>query len=480
VSPEVDATTAGPLETDADTVAVGLFAGKGIAHDVGDGALGALVDAGEARPTPGVVAVTHAAGKRWIVAGLGPRDDWTPERAREVAAAVDRRARELGARHLCWEAPHHSSDAVVGALVEGTLLHAYAFDTYKTAAAEDRAGLQRLTVSAHDDVAGPVGRAAVITAAQNRARDLQNTPANDCTPLALAARARELSGVEVEVLEGDEIAAAGMGAFASVARGSAVPPCLIAVSYAGADASDETLAFVGKGVTFDTGGYAIKTRKSMPGEKFDMSGGAAVLEAVGAIAELGLPIRLLGVVGACENMISDRATRPGDIVRALDGTTIEVDNTDAEGRLILADCLTWAIDRGADRLVDIATLTGGVVTALGSAYAGLMSSDDAWAEEVLAAARDAGEDAWRLPLHRIYTEAMRGRYADLRNSTLDGKAHAVTAAAFLERFADGRPWVHLDIAGVADNLGRPYARRGGSGWGVRTLVTLAERVAAGA
>jgi leucyl aminopeptidase len=211
---------------------------------------------------------------------------------------------------------------------------------------------------------------------------------------------------------------------------------------------------------------------------FDWGGGGGVRGGGGGVAADGLPVRLLGVVGACENLISGSAVRPGDIVTALDGTTIQVDNTDAEGRLVLADCLAWAVDRGAARLVDIATLTGGVVTALGSAYAGLMASDDAWAEEVLAAARDAGEDAWRLPLHRIYREAMRGRYADLRNSTLDSKGHAVTAAAFLERFAGGLPWVHLDIAGVADDLGRPYARRGGTGWGVRTLVTLAERVAA--
>jgi leucyl aminopeptidase len=473
----VDATTDGPLEVAADTVAVGLYAGKGIAHDIGDGALGALVAAGEARPAPGALAVTHAEGRRWIVAGLGPRDEWAPERAREVAAAVHARARELGARHLCWEAPHRSDDATVAALVQGTLLHAYAFDAYKRPPAEPRPALERLTVSAHHDVAAVVARAGVVTRAQNRARDLANAPANDLTPRALAARARELPGVQVEVLEGDAVAGAGLGAFAAVARGAAEPPCLIALRYEPPGADGELLALVGKGVTFDSGGYSIKTRKSLPTEKFDMSGGAAVLEAVGAVAELELPVRLLGVVGACENLVSSTAVRPGDIVRALDGTTIEVDNTDAEGRLVLADCLAWAVARGADRLLDVATLTGGVVTALGSAYAGLMSPDDAWAAEVTAAAAAAGEPVWRLPLHPIYLEAMRGRYADLRNSTLDSKAHALTAAAFLERFAGGKPWAHLDIAGVASDAGRPYAPKGGTGFGVRLLVEVAERAA---
>ncbi|HEY2638015.1 MAG TPA: leucyl aminopeptidase, partial [Solirubrobacteraceae bacterium] len=472
---EVGATTAGPLETDADTVVVGLYEGKGIAHDVGDGVLGALVEAGEARPKPAALAVTHFEGRRFIVVGLGPRGDaWTPDRAREVAAAVHGRAKELGARHVCWEAPHHSPDPAVAALVSGTLLHAYAYDRYKHRGEGERGALQRLTVSAHHDVGDVVERAVIVARAQNRARDLQNAPPNECTPRALARRARELGpGLDVEVLEGDEIAGAGMGAFAAVAQGSAEPPCLIAVRHEPAGATGDLLALVGKGVTFDSGGYSIKTRKSLPGEKFDMSGAAAVLEAVGAIAELGLPVRVLGVVGTCENLVSGTAVRPGDIVRALDGTTIEVDNTDAEGRLVLADCLAWALGQGAERLVDIATLTGGVVTALGDAYAGLMGTDEAWVAEVQAAAEAADEPAWRLPLHRRYHDVMKGRYADLRNSTLESKAHAVTAAAFLSRFVAGRPWAHLDIAGVASDTGRPWARHGGTGWGVRTLVELA-------
>jgi leucyl aminopeptidase len=475
---EVQATTAGALDVRADTVAVGLFAGKGVAHDVADGTLGALVEAGEARAAPASLAVTHAEGRRFILVGLGPREEWEPERAREAAAAVHGRARELGTRHLCWESPHHSDDATVGALVEGTLLHAHPVARWRSQTPAE--GLERLTVSAHHDVAAAVARAAVVARAQNRARDLQNTPPNLLPPRALAERARTLPHVTTQVLAGDEIAAGGLGAFAAVARGSAEPPCLAAVRYEPASAAGPLLGLVGKGLTFDSGGYSLKTRTAMPEEKFDMSGAAAVLEAIAAVAELGIPARILGVVGAAENLVSGTAVRPGDVVRALDGTTIEVNNTDAEGRLVLADCLAWAVRQGAERLVDIATLTGGVVTALGSAYAGLVASDDAWAAEVQAAAATSGEEVWRLPRHRAYREAIRGRYADLVNSTLDRKAHALTAAALLERFAAGRPWAHLDIAGVAHDTKRPYAPRGGSGWGVRLLVALAERTAAAA
>ncbi len=185
---------------------------------------------------------------------------------------------------------------------------------------------------------------------------------------------------------------------------------------------------------------------------------------------------MLAVVGATENLVSGSATRPGDIVRSLEGLTIEVDNTDAEGRLVLADCLTWARRRGVERIVDIATLTGGIVTALGSVHAGLMANDDGWAAEVEAAAAAAGELVWRMPLHQRYAKAMEGRYADLRNAAVKrGEASPLTAAAFLSRFTDGVPWAHLDIAGTAWDAGLPYLGSGGSGWGVRTLVAVAER-----
>jgi leucyl aminopeptidase len=207
--------------------------------------------------------------------------------------------------------------------------------------------------------------------------------------------------------------------------------------------------------------------------KFDMSGGAAVLEAVGAIAALGLPVRVTGVVGATENLPDGRAMKPGDIVRAKSGVSIEINNTDAEGRLVLADCLTHAIDLGAERLVDLATLTGAMVVALGRTYAGLLASDDEWAGAVQAAGERAGEISWRLPLHAEYDEMIKGRYADIVNSTADRGAGGITAAQFLKRFVGDVPWAHLDIAGTAYDNKKPYTPNGGAGFGVRTLIELA-------
>jgi leucyl aminopeptidase len=237
------------------------------------------------------------------------------------------------------------------------------------------------------------------------------------------------------------------------------------------------LGLVGKAVTFDSGGISIKPGAKMAEMKFDMSGGAAVLEAVGAIARLRLPLRVVAVIGATENMPSGRSVKPGDIVRAKSGLTIEVDNTDAEGRLVLADCLTHAVEQGAERLVDVATLTGGVIVALGSTFAGVLGTDDALVDELIAAGEATGERLWRLPLDDEYAEAVKGRYADLTNAPEDRKAQPTMGAEFLRRFAGDVPWAHLDIAGVAWDRGRPYASKAGSAFGVRLLVELAHAMA---
>jgi leucyl aminopeptidase len=466
----VTATTQSPPETDADTIAVGVFEDEGVAHDHG-GALQALVDSGEARRAPRKLALTRADGKRYVLVGLGRRDAFDPEAARVAAATVTVRARELGARTLCWEVPHHVSDAHAGALVEGTLMAAYAYRPYKSK--REDGDLQALVLSSHHDVTEAAGRAATVTEFVNVARDLQNAPANELTPTVLADHAATLGGVSVETLDRAGLEAAGMNAFAAVARGSYEDPRLIAVRYDPPDVAGPLLGFVGKAVTFDSGGISIKPAAKMHEMKFDMCGGAAVIEAVGAIAALRLPVRVVGVVGATENLPSGRSMKPGDIVRARNGTTIEINNTDAEGRLVLADCLTHAIDLGAERLVDLATLTGGVVTALGDAYAGLFANDDGWAAKVTAAGALTGERLWRLPLDPEYARMIEGRYADIVNSTEARKATAITAAEFLHRFAGDVPWAHLDIAGTAYDAGRPYAAKGGAGWGVRLLVELA-------
>ena len=464
----MSSTTQAPPDTGADTIAVGVFEGEPIAHDV-DGALQALVDSGEARTALRKLAVVHADGNRYILAGLGKREEFDAERARLAAAAVAGRARELSTRRLCWEVPHHVD---APGFVEGTVLAAYEYSAFKSET-DDGPQLDELIVSAHHDTSSEVERAAAVAEAANAARDLQNAPANEMTPSALAERARALPGLEVEVWGRAEIEAAGMGAFAAVAQGTHEEPQLITLRYEPPDVAGPLLGLVGKGVTFDSGGISIKPGQKMSEMKFDMSGAAAVLEATGAIARLGLPARVVTVIGATENLPSGHAVKPGDILRAKTGTTIEVINTDAEGRLVLADCLAHAIDQGAERLVDLATLTGAIVTTFGNTYAGLFGSDDEWCAQVEAAGERSGELVWRLPLHAEYADLIKSRYADLANAVEARKAGSITAAQFLRRFTGDVPWAHVDIAGTAYENGKPYTPKGGAGFGVRLLVELA-------
>ncbi|HVF77997.1 MAG TPA: leucyl aminopeptidase [Solirubrobacteraceae bacterium] len=478
----VESSTALPQDVDADTVVIGILEGEQVHHDV-DGVLNGLVTAGEAKAEHRHLAVTHAAGKRWVLVGLGTRDELDGERVRIAAAAALGRARELGARRLCWEVPHKVGPQIATAIVEGTLLCAYRFDRYKSSLPDESAGLQALVVSAHDDLTDVVGEAEIVARAVNAARNLQNTPANEMAPRHLADAARvlgELGGVTVEVEGREGIDRLGMGSFACVARGSHEEPALITLRYDGVGEgghSGPVLGLVGKAVTFDTGGISIKNANKMFEMKFDMSGGAAVLGAIEAIAELKLPVRIVAVVGATENMPSGHAVKPGDVVTAANGTTIEVINTDAEGRLVLADCLTHAVNQGAERLVDIATLTGAIISALGNTHAGLFSGDDDWAAQVAAAGTATGETVWRLPLHADYAKALDSETADLMNVNETRKAGSSVAAQFLHRFTADVPWAHLDIAGTAWGAGKPYAPKGGSGWGVRLFVELARSMA---
>ncbi len=470
----VTATTDAPLDTDADTIIVGVCDGEGIAHDLPGGELGALLANGEARTSLKSLAVTHAGERRWIIVGLGPRERLDGEVARVAAAAAHGRARELSARAVCWEVPHHVDDAVVAGLVEGTMLHAYEFTQFRSS--ERRPGMERLIVSAHHDIARAVGRAAIVTTAQNRARDLGNLPPNELTPAALGAyaveRAQSIDGMSASVLPVDP----AMGAFAAVAQGSSLEPQLIRVSYDGGG-EGPLLGLIGKGITFDSGGLTVQSPQMIYKEKFDMGGGGAVIEAIAALAELRSPVRVLGVVGATENVIDARAVRPGDIVRALDGTTIEINNPDAEGRLVLADCITYALREGCGRIVDIATLTGAIVSALGRAHAALFSNDEQLGAELAAAAARCGELVWPMPLHPQYAEQTKGRYADLTNRPEPREGLASAAAEFLRHFAGEVPWAHLDIAGMAYDARSDYfTGKGATGFGVRLLTEFASAV----
>jgi leucyl aminopeptidase len=483
---QVSSTTEPGSATDADTVVVGVFDGGETGLQAPPPEVAELLSSGEARRSFKALGLTHAAGKRRLVVGLGKRSDFTAERARVAAAIARDRSRELSAKALCWELPGDGDPQVAAALVEGTILADYRFERHKSAPGGEPdtqpKSLEHLIVSSPTDLTDIVAQAALVARAVNAARDLQNRPGNDLTPTALGEYAQtladEIDGLSVEVEGREGIVGRGMGAFASVAQGSDEQPALITLRYEHPQATGPVLGFVGKAVTFDSGGISLKPGAKMAEMKFDMSGGAAVVEAVAAIARLGLAVKLIAVVGATENLPSGHSIKPGDIVTAQNGKTIEVNNTDAEGRLVLADCLCHAVSLGAERLVDLATLTGAVIVALGSTYAGLMSNDEQLAEHVTAAGEHTGEIVWRLPLHPEYDELVAGKYGDLDNAPEARKAGTIMGASFLQNFVGETPWVHLDIAGSAWDLGRAYVGKGASGYGVRLLVELARSYSA--
>jgi leucyl aminopeptidase len=478
-----------PQDTRADTLCVGLFEGDGVPAELDaaiGGDLGRLIGAGEAKGSFKKAAIAHPEGAitaaRVVSVGLGKRAEFDPERARIAAAVGFSRAKEAGARSLAWAVPEGTDQsAIAAALAEGTILAAYRFDRYKTSSDGSDDSLDEvseLELVSSQDVGEVVAQAAVIAEAQNAARDLQNLPSNELTPTRLGEhaleRASEIDGLEAEALGPDKIGELRMGGLAAVAQGSDQEPRLIVMRYDGTKGAGELLGLVGKAITFDTGGISIKPAGKMHEMKFDMSGGAAVIEATAAMARLRLPVRLLSVVPASENMPSGHSVKPGDIITISNGKTVEVNNTDAEGRLVLADGLAYAVAGGAQRVVDIATLTGAIIVALGSSYAGLFSNDDALADAILRAGERTGEASWRLPLHPDYKELTRGKVADLVNAAEQRKASSAYAASFLEEFVDGTPWAHLDIAGTAwDRDNRDYVGKGASGWGVRLLVELA-------
>ncbi|WP_210494095.1 M17 family metallopeptidase [Patulibacter sp. SYSU D01012] len=471
-----------------DAVVVGLTnAGLAGAPDGAPAALDRLVTSREARPALGALAHTHAEdGTRWIVVGLGADGPRGHEDRRAAAGAAVRRARDLRAGSVRIVADD-AAPAAVAAVAEAAVLAAHAHAKVGAAPDPDE-GLARIEVAAPggaapDDAAGAaLAEAVVVARAANEARRLQQLPANLMTPRAFAAEAvalgRELDDLDVHVEVGlAALERRGLGLFAAVARGSEEPPALVTLRYEPDGASGPLLGMVGKAVTHDTGGYSLKTPAGMTTMKLDMSGGAAVLQAIATVARLRLPVRVLAVIGATENLVSGRAMKPGDVFTAGNGTTVEVTNTDAEGRLVLADAAHVALGMGAERLVDLATLTGGVVTALGTSHGGLMGRDDAWLDAVRAAGEATGERVWPLPLEDEHRELMKSPAADLVNSGGRG-AHAIQGAAFLERFTGDVPWAHLDMAALPADLPRKYLGKGPSGWGVRLLVAVARGLAA--
>jgi leucyl aminopeptidase len=438
-----------------------------------------LKSSGEFTGKPGEMAVQYRpqglAAKRLVACGGGKRDKFDASGLRRAVGSAVRTLKQKGVKNLAW----WLGVGEVEAAVEGALLADFEPDRYKPST--DAKHLETFTVAMAEISAGAeqgLERGRILADAQNFARELVNEPGNRLTPLVLADRARAMAaeaGLECEVLDQDRMKQLGMGALLGVAQGSAEPPALIVLRYKpqGAPKSPDHLALIGKGVTFDSGGISIKPAEGMEKMKYDMAGGAAVLGAMRAISRLKPAIPVTALVPAVENMVSGRAQRPGDIVTSLSGKTIEVLNTDAEGRLILIDAITYAQRLGCTHLVDAATLTGAIVIALGHVNVGAFTNNEALMARVSAAARAEGEKLWPMPLDEDYKDLLKSAFADLAN--IGGRwGGAVSAAWFLREFAGDTPWVHLDIAGTAWlEEAKPFMAKGPSGVCVRTFARLA-------
>src|SRR5213082_62182 len=421
--------------------------------------------------------------KRVLLVGGGKEKKFSPNDLRKIAGAAARHLKSRNIRNVAIALPgpvHFHADNAVRASVIGTLIGDFDPDTYKSDRKDQR--LESLTVVAPEGSDEKLLRAAldegrIIGESQNFTRELVNEPSNRLTPSILADRARKMAtetGLQCEVLGPDEIKALKMGAFWGVAQGSEEPPALIVLKYAPAGpAAEPVLGLVGKAITFDTGGISIKPADGMEKMKYDMAGGATMIGAMRAIALLKPKVKVIGIVCATENMPSGKAQKPGDIQTAMSGKTIEIINTDAEGRLVLADGLCYARQLGCTHLIDAATLTGAVVVALGYYNAGVFASNDDFYNRFKTAIDKAGEKMWRLPLGEEYLDAMRSQIADLQNT--GGRwGGASTAAAFLKEFAEDTPWIHLDIAGTAwMEDAKPWIAKGPSGIAVRSLVEFA-------
>ncbi|MBA3365974.1 MAG: leucyl aminopeptidase [Actinobacteria bacterium] len=497
---QVAVEVARPEAAEADVVAVPVvdppspLAGQAAELDRRlDGQLSRLVDEGEIRGRLDHVAVVHVnadglPARRVALAGVGPREAIDADTLRTAAGAVARATRDFG-RTVAWMLDDDLALPLpeqTRAVVEGTMLGGYDPGLWKTDGSDRRPSRRLVLWSDGDfDLARPAERARRVADWTNRARDLSNMPPNELTPERLAARASEIGEqfhtLTVEALGPDEMRELGMGSLGAVAQGSHNPPRLIVMRYeAPSPARDNlVLGLVGKAVTFDTGGISLKPALYMEDMKGDMSGGGAVVEAMGALADVECPINAIAVVGATENMPGGGAYRPGDILTAMNGKTIEVINTDAEGRLVLADALWYARQQGATHLLDLATLTGAMELALGDLYSGLFANDDEWGEQIVAAGEASGDHVWRFPLHPRYRRYIDSHFADMKNSSILRQGSPVLAAEFLREFTGEGPWAHLDIAGPAFfrySRGDYLTQRGGTGFGVRLIVELADRL----
>ncbi len=490
---EIKAVVGDITEIQADALVVNLFeevkqpGGATAAVDKAlDGAVSQLIDQGEIKGKLGEVTLIHTLGKlpaRIVAtAGLGKKEEFNLDKVRRVTGDFSRLLRKSNCHSVATILhgagtgsiePQDSAEAIT----EGSLLGLYNFTRYKKPEYEEIAEMLVISDSSQlTAVSRGIGNGKIMAEATVIARDMVNEPANQMTPARMAEIAEETANkydLEFKVLDSRDMEAMGMGALLGVASGSSQPPKLITLGYKGNPDSRNTAGFLGKGVTFDSGGISIKPSEGMGEMKDDMAGGAAVMAALAAIAHLKCKINITAIIPAVENLPSGNALKPGDILKAMNGKTIEIISTDAEGRLILADALSYAVKQSLSPLVDLATLTGACRVALGTGYSGLFSNNQRLANEIVKAANKTGEKMWQMPLPEEYKEQNKSLIADIKN-TGNRYGGAITAALFLAEFIDDVPWAHIDIAGTASsNKESGYTVKGATGVGVRTLTELA-------
>jgi len=475
MTPTITLAAAAP---DADVVGVPVFTGLETSASGADLDVEHLRTRGFEAKVGETVTLPGGDGTTVVAVGVGSRDAVDAEVIRRASASLARAAskRTSLVSHLLEAVVDGDRAGAAQAAVEGTALATYRFTRFKSD--PKPASLSSVTIVGRGGkrLATAAERGVAVAEAVALARDLVNTPPGDLPPAALAKAAvdvGERTGLTVEVIDEKQARKLGLGGISGVGQGSDNPPRLVKLSYVPAKPARHTLALVGKGITFDSGGLSIKTADGMMTMKNDMGGAAAVLAAMSVLPALAPAIRVHGYLCAAENMPSGKAIRPGDVLRISNGTTVEVLNTDAEGRLVLADGLSMAVRDGADAIVDLATLTGACLVALGDKIAGLMSNHEGWGAQVREAAARAGESLWPLPLPKEYRKLLDSDVADIKNVSGGRNAGALVAGLFLEEFVDGTPWVHLDIAGpVMTGEDTGYTPKGATGFGVRTLVEL--------
>lgn len=425
-------------------------------------------------PTYGKIAADKV-----IIVGLGKTEEFNFGKIREISAKAIRKAISLKAEKIC-SIVHGAGVAALDAaecaqmLAEGTILGAYKFNKYKSKKDEDK-NIKEFNIIEADKskleaINKGIKKGIVIAEATNKARNLANEPANELNPPKLCEIAKTIEGIECRIYRKEDIINLGMGAFYAVAKGSANPPKFIHMIYRPEGKIKKKIALVGKGVTFDSGGLCIKPANGMALMKDDMSGAGAVLSIMTALPKLAPNVEVHGLIAACENMLDGNSYRPGDVVKAMNGKTIEIDNTDAEGRLTLADAISYAVDLHVDEVIDIATLTGACMVALGRMAAGIMGNNQELIDKLISSGAKGGERLWQLPMYEEYFESMKSDIADFKNSG-SREAGASSAGLFLKEFVGDVPWAHIDIAGPAwlDKEVKELAK-GPSGAGVRTLI----------